>query len=492
MNKRTIFIFALTMAAIGIWFVFFQIKWINGVMEVREEHFLSTVEKSLDEFISNLEKDEVIQIITDQSTQVSEDSLTLPISSDTIICENISKRINFINKNSSKLTDTLTVQKTYNDNSNIKLENNLNDKTYFVYEIINELTQKRINNRERLDSTKIKSFLSKAFEANGITEEYKFAIMDNGLNYIYKSHNFNLENSEEIIKKQLYPNDLTCEKKFNIILYFTNEDKGLFSNMPQIAYTSLLLTLFIIALFISTLYIIFKQKKLSEMKNDFVNNMTHELKTPISTISLASQMLNDQSIPIEQKDIPMLSSMVAQETERLGFQVEKILQMAMIEEGKLKFKFVTLDANKILKNIVQGFELKTNAKNGKTISTLEAKKSIIYVDRLHFSNVIHNLIDNALKYSDKSPVIKIKTYNKKDFLVIDVEDNGVGISKDHQKHIFEQFYRVPTGNLHNVKGFGLGLSYVKRIVEGFDGQIKLKSELGKGTTFSVFIPFIEE
>ncbi|MEA3451187.1 MAG: HAMP domain-containing sensor histidine kinase, partial [Bacteroidota bacterium] len=293
-------------------------------------------------------------------------------------------------------------------------------------------------------------------------------------------------------RKQLYPNDLYQTRKIFIEIYFTNEENALLSRLPKIAITSLLLTLIIISIFVSTLYIIFRQKKLSEMKNDFVNNMTHELKTPISTISLASQLLRDNSIPDEAKDFNSISNMISQETERLRFQVEKILQIAIIEKGRIKFKLDSIPAHNILETIIKSFDLKIQARQGKIDKHLIAKNNIVYVDKLHFSNVIYNLIDNALKYSDDEPKIKISTKNEKKFLRIDVEDNGIGISKEHLKNIFDQFYRVPTGDVHNVKGFGLGLSYVKRIVEEFKGEISIVSELKKGTTFSVFFPYISE
>lgn len=492
MNKRMILLLAVAMAATGIWFVFFQIKWIQGAMEVREAEFIADVKSSLDEFVSNLERDEVIQIITDQSTTVSNDSSAVPINADTAkshIYNNVSDNVTIVLNKDSLGVDTSYVNN--NGDNTKRLDQPLSNQTYFVYEIINQLTKKRINNRERLDSTKLKKFLENSFKANGIEEDYEFAVIDDENNYIYNTHSFNLELSDEIFRKQLYPNDLFSEKKFFVMIYFTNEDKTIFRYLPKIVLTSLLLTLIVITLFATTLYIIFKQKKLSEMKNDFVNNMTHELKTPISTISLASQMLKDNSIPLESKDVPMLSSMISQETERLGFQVEKILQMAIIERGRLKFKLDFLDSHKILHDIAKSFELKVTARAGKITTNFKAENTIVYVDKLHFSNVIYNLIDNAIKYSSDEPEILVSTKDLKNKIVISIADNGIGISKEHLKHIFEQFYRVPTGNLHNVKGFGLGLSYVERIVDELQGEIKVKSELNKGTTFSLIFPITE-
>lgn len=486
MNKKTIIILAVVMAATSIWFVFFQIKWINGVVTIQEKNFIDNINSALDEFVSNLEKQEIIQIITDQSFRVENDSSKIKLQRDPF-------NNNFISD--STIFYPVIQQDTFGQNyssDNKTLDRPYENQTYFVYEIMNQLTQKRVNTLERIDSIKIKTLLEKVFDKFNLSEKYKFAVVDEEGTYFYTSHSFSLDETNEVFRKQLYPNDLYTPKKIFIEIYFIEEEHLLFKNLPKIAITSLLLTLIVTFLFAFTLYIIFKQKKISEMKNDFVNNMTHELKTPISTISLASQLLKDESIPVEMKDFSSLSRMIAQETERLGFQVEKILQMAIIERGRVKFKFDDIEVHSVLKNIISSFDLKVKSLNGKLYSDLRATNDVVYVDKLHFSNIIYNLIDNALKYSEDTVELTVTTKNKGDNIVIEFSDKGIGIAKEHLKHIFEQFYRVPTGNLHNVKGFGLGLSYVKRIVDEFGGNIDVKSSLGKGTTFSVSLPFIKE
>ena len=484
MNRKKIIILAIVIAITSIWFVFFQLRWIQGAMEIREQQFVNKVNRSLDEFVSNLEKQEVIQILINQNVKVTQDSSIYIAQKDknnNLILKNLLQKNN---ADSSKIISNIPDKRLKNQ----PVEN----QTYFVYEIMNQLTQKRINTHERFDTTKIKKQLYEDFRLNGIDEEFKYAIVDNKHVYYFKTKSFNLDNTHEIFRKQLYPNDLNQTKKIFIEIYFTNEENAIFSRLPKIAITSLLLTLIIISIFVSTLYIIFKQKKLSEMKNDFVNNMTHELKTPISTISLASQLLRDNSIPDEAKDFNSISSMISQETERLRFQVEKILQIAIIEKGRIKFKLENIPAHNILETIIKSFNLKIQTRQGKLNKNFMADNDIINVDKLHFSNVIYNLIDNALKYSEDEPQITIRTKNEKNLLRIDVEDKGIGITKEHLKNIFDQFYRVPTGDVHNVKGFGLGLSYVKRIVEEFKGEISIESEIKKGTTFSVFFPLISE
>ena len=240
-----------------------------------------------------------------------------------------------------------------------------------------------------------------------------------------------------------------------------------------------------------TIYTILRQRKLSEMKNDFINNMTHELKTPISTISLASQMLNDRSICKNGDQILNVSNIIAQETKRLAFQVEKVLQMAIFERGEYRFNKHILSINALVENITSTFNLHVKKRNGQLFLTLDAMEDQILADELHLSNAIVNLLENALKYSKDEPIIELRTFNVEKNIVISVKDNGIGISKQDQKHIFEKFYRVHTGNIHNVKGFGLGLSYVKIIAEAHLGNVKVISELNKGSEFQIILPIIK-
>jgi signal transduction histidine kinase len=216
--------------------------------------------------------------------------------------------------------------------------------------------------------------------------------------------------------------------------------------------------------------------------------MTHELKTPISTISLASQMINDSSIPAESKNMKNISRIIEDESKRLGYQVEKVLQMAIFDRGKLKLKLKQADMNDLVLSVINNFTIQVDKLGGSIAGELNAANSLVNIDTVHFTNVISNLVDNAVKYSPETPDILIATENRNGRLLIRVRDKGIGFKKEDQKRIFEKFYRVPTGNVHNVKGFGLGLSYVKKIVEEHDGTISLKSELNKGSEFEISLP----
>jgi signal transduction histidine kinase len=231
-----------------------------------------------------------------------------------------------------------------------------------------------------------------------------------------------------------------------------------------------------------------KQKRLSDIKNDFVNNMTHELKTPISTISLASQMLQDKHIDFNRERIVSISNIIDEESKRLGYQVEKVLQAAIYDKGKIRLKLKEVDMNKLISKSMEHFSLQIKNTNGLVSLNLSEELKLIEADEFHFTNVIYNMIDNAIKYCKEVPVIKITSFNKSEGVVLVIEDEGIGISKEDQKRIFEKFYRVPTGNIHNIKGFGLGLNYVKKIIDAHKGVIKLSSELSKGTKFEIYLP----
>lgn len=293
----------------------------------------------------------------------------------------------------------------------------------------------------------------------------------------------------KVFSKNLYPNDPSELIKPNYLyVYFPKRGGYLLKETGVLIIPTIILTALLIGVFVYTILIILKQKKLSIIKNDFINNMTHELKTPISTISLASQMLRDNSVSNTARTIEHVSNVIFQESKRLSFQVEKVLQMAVFNEGRLKLKFKEVNLNDIISSVVLNFELRVKNKNGNLKSSLMAENSSVKGDEVHITNVLFNLLDNAVKYSKDEPEILVSTENKKDFVVVSVKDCGIGISKEHVDQIFERFYRVPTGNVHDVKGFGLGLSYVKKIIDSHHGKIKVESTLNKGTKFMIYFP----
>lgn len=245
--------------------------------------------------------------------------------------------------------------------------------------------------------------------------------------------------------------------------------------------------LVIIIFFAYTINVILKQKRLSEIKNDFINNITHEFKTPISTISLSADVLLQPNLSTER--LKNYAKIIKDENNRLKNQVDKVLQLATLEKDKLKLENEKLDLHEIITDSVKSFELLVKQQKGKITSNLTANKFIIYGDRVHISNILYNLIDNAIKYSPEKPKIEIATNSTDEHIEISVKDNGLGIPEESQKNIFEKFYREPTGNRHDIQGYGLGLNYVKAIVEAYKGKIKLISKENEGSTFVIKLPF---
>ncbi len=234
-----------------------------------------------------------------------------------------------------------------------------------------------------------------------------------------------------------------------------------------------------------TLFSIIRQKKISEMKTDFINNMTHEFKTPVSTIMIAAEALKDNDLAIDRSRISRLANIIFEENERLGSHIERVLNIAKIDKNDFKLEKRPLDVNDMISIVVDSMSLKLQKVEADVRLELDADNAVIVADELHFSNVLYNLIDNAIKYSEGKPQITISSANRSGQVIIRVADKGIGMSRDQQSKIFEQFYRIPTGNVHNVKGFGLGLSYVNTIVKRLNGTINVRSEKDKGSEFEL-------
>ena len=299
--------------------------------------------------------------------------------------------------------------------------------------------------------------------------------------------------ASDIITYVLFPNDPPSKQNY-VRVYFPTKGDYISSSVTFIV-PSVLFSLILLVTFIFTIYIVFRQKRLSEMKNDFINNMTHELKTPVSTISLAAQMLKDSDITKSPDVFRHISGVINDETKRLGFLVEKVLQMSLFERQKAALKLKEVDANDLVISVANTFALKVEKYDGTLDVDLQAVDSSIYVDEMHITNVLFNLMDNAVKYRrpEVPLTLMVRTWNDNNGkLLIAVEDNGIGIKKEYLKKVFDRFFRVPTGNVHDVKGFGLGLAYVRKIIEDHKGTIR--AELGPGnvgTKFIITLPLIK-
>lgn len=342
--------------------------------------------------------------------------------------------------------------------------------------------------RERLDTDYLEQELEANLRFNGIDVPFHYRIFSSDGIELYRCDDYDPKGEEYSYKQTLFRNDPTGKMGL-VSVHFPDQNKFILG-VADMVVLAMVFTLILFVAFLVTVYLIVRQKKVSEMKNDFIHNMTHEFKTPISTISIAAQMLSDKTIKKPAEMYERLSGVIFAETKRLRFQVEKVLQMSLYDGGNIALKMQPMDLNLLIESVVDTFSIKV-VQNGGSIDThLNASDPMAKVDEMHFTNIIFNLMDNAVKYKreDEPLHLEISTMNTGDYLCIEVKDNGIGISKENLKRIFDKFYRVHTGDKHDVKGFGLGLAYVRKMVMLMNGSIKANSVIGRGTTFIINMP----
>lgn len=337
---------------------------------------------------------------------------------------------------------------------------------------------------ERIEGIDLRRVIEDRLRNNGIDTHFEYAVKEKD-RFIVMSQNFFNQHSDYAYSRKMFFGQ--SEDQASLFLIFPDQVHDLVSSVVLLL-PSLIITVLLVLCFGFCIAVIIRQKKLSAIKNDFINNMTHEFKTPIATISLAAQMLKDEEVSHSPTTIDHIAGIIRDESKRLTYQVEKVLQTALFTETRMKLKLKNVSLNEIVRSLVTKFALRVEDKGGQLFSHLEAGQDEVYADEVHITNVVSNLLDNAIKYCMKIPVITVYTRNKGQEIIISVIDNGIGIAAKEQKLIFERFYRVSTGNLHDVKGFGLGLSYVKTIVEAHAGRIEVESAEGKGSRFDVILP----
>lgn len=334
----------------------------------------------------------------------------------------------------------------------------------------------------------LETLLKNEFTIRNLNVDFEYVIYDCFSDSIVFGDYISL-NAEDKTQLQTTSYNIVWNKNGHYFgVYFPSKRTYIVNEMGIWVFSSSII-LIIIIFFAYTINVILRQKRLSEIKNDFINNITHEFKTPISTISLSSEVLLQPNISSDPERIRNYAQIIKDENNRLKNQVDKVLQLATLEIDKLTLENELIDLHEIIKETVKSFELIIEHQQGKITCMLGAQKPVINCDRVHISNILFNLIDNAIKYSPEHPKIEISTDNYFSGIEITVKDNGIGISKENQKYVFEKFYRVPTGNIHNIKGFGLGLNYVDTIVKAYHGKVKITSKENEGTTFTIKLPF---
>lgn len=335
------------------------------------------------------------------------------------------------------------------------------------------------------DPDHLQNLLLIEFNNYNINLDFQFAVYDCFLDSVqWRSYSMRTRKNLETVEKINFPKAKMAPDSHKFAVYFPNKNIYIARQLGVMIYSSAGI-LIVIGFFVYIVFVIFKQKRLSEMKTDFINNMTHEFKTPIATIQVSSDAILRPNNTVNPEKVNTYANIIKDETNRLKGQVEQILKIAMVDNPRNKLNKVPFDFNQMIRDITDNMMVRIENAKCQLDVHLDAKNSLIEGDRDHFINVMYNLVDNALKYSKENPYLRIRTYNKKSKLVVEIEDHGIGIPKEAQKHIFEKFFRVSTGNVHNVKGFGLGLSYVKKIIDAHHGKISLHSISGKGTTFTI-------
>jgi two-component system phosphate regulon sensor histidine kinase PhoR len=354
-------------------------------------------------------------------------------------------------------------------------------------QMINELSD--WESRVEIDDRLIRYTLSKFFNLHGVKMPFEFAVIRGGK---ISGGQFSHDRIDDLMSSNysvsLFPGRMVKEDLILSVI-FPGKYDIVTGSMSWILASSLIFSMIVLATFALSLFFIIRQKKISEMRSDFINNMTHEFKTPIAAISLAADTIVNPRVINDETGIKHFISMIKKENSRMNRQVETILQIASLDRHDIQFRFGDVPLHSVIERAVEVMEFQIQQRGGVVFLNLEAIDSVIYGHAEHLSNLMHNLLDNANKYSPEKPEITVSTSNRDDGVVISVADKGAGMSKSVQSRIFERFYRQPAGNIHNVKGFGLGLSYVKSIVDAHKGVIELTSEPGKGTRFDIYLPF---
>ena len=336
-----------------------------------------------------------------------------------------------------------------------------------------------------VDASLLEFLLRSEFEKRNIKVDFEYGVYDCSREKMKYGNYVPLQTSKEKVTSQKLPTWRHYAYYFGV--QFPNREAHLINQMGIWSFSSVVL-LVVIVFFAYTLFVILKQKRLSEIQKDFINNMTHEFKTPISTIAVSTEVLKDPNIVHQPERLLNYTTIIEKENSRLRQQVERVLQMARLEKEDIGLKKELVDVHVIIRDAIKNTTTSLQEKKGSISCELNADQHAIEADKLHLTNVLYNLIDNAIKYCNQAPQIEIRTSIENKCLLIEVQDNGIGISPENQKYVFQKFYRVPTGNVHDVKGFGIGLNYVKSVVTAHRGQVKLISDLGAGSTFKIYLP----
>lgn len=524
MGKKLFILLIALMSLSLIGTIVVQSYWINTSIENRENQFANTVMQILDATAKKIEKQERNNYL-DGLTKLKDSLGQLP--DQTVISElnvvqkdNITKeaflyrsgiieekyKVSTGNYFDGNIEDSIiTLKKVYKksettffdklgiDQSKVTLQKRIdrvNELPEFNLIQLDEIYKKLAGKRpihKRVTNNQVNLILAQEFFDKGLNLDYEFAVYSNNLATSVHSEDYELLKNYEYLTTIFEGNS---NGNFNLRLTFPNKKKFLLSKMLSMVVLSIGFTGVIVLLFVFVLYQLIRQRQISQIKTDFINNMTHEFKTPIATINLALDAIRNPKIMGDETKVKRYLGMINEENKRMHAQVENVLRISRLEKKQLDIKKEKFELHDLIEDAIPHIELLVEDRGGEIKTDLKAKSSTVLVNESHFTNVLVNILDNAIKYSKDAPLISITTETVRNSIILKISDNGIGMSKSVQKKIFEKFYREHTGNVHNVKGHGLGLAYVKQIIDDHQGEIFVESEKGKGTTFIIKLPLI--
>ena len=490
MKKSTIWILTTIISLTFTALLTVQVRYIKEIVTLKKEQFDESVQKALHQTTRNLELNETLRYLEadfGKSYEMKDSAMS------NAFYNTFRQKVK--EKNPATSPRAMIVWHDKNTIADVTKQVQEAIKNRYVYQkaLVDEVVYNIIYTasdkplEERVNFKQFDQNLRTELQNNGVNLEYHFIVALQDGREVYRCPDFTTEGMNYSYSEVLFKND-PKNKGGLVTVHFPDMSGYLYSSI-RFLIPALVFTLILIVIFFITVVLIFRQKRYNEIKNDFINNMTHELKTPISSISLAGQMLNDEKVPKSPTMLKHLGGVVSEETKRLRYLVEKVLQMSLFEKQKAIFKKSELNLNELVEGIASTFLLRVEHTGGEIIPELEAERADVCVDETHFSNAIFNIFDNAIKYKhpDRPCNIKVKSWNDDKNIYLAISDNGIGIKRENLKKIFDKFYRVPTGNLHNVKGFGLGLAYVKTIIDLHGGTITVDSNK-RGTSFKLSLP----
>ena len=503
MKKPAIIILVIVMGLSLASLLALQVRYIEEITSLRYAHFNESVKRSLYETAHKLELSEAKRYLeqgADAAPGITTVVDSIHTSTDTTIVQRTHQAVAkdgsvFRSRETTASTNLSDKYFTKKGTSKSEQKRSLEELMALRYakekalvdDVIYSILYTASDNplERRIDFVELDQILNTELNSNGISIPYHFTVYNNNGQVVYQCTDYEEKGSSHTFTEPLFSND-PVQSGGTLEVHFPELGRYVWRSMWFIL-PSVIFTLILLITLIMTLTQLVRQKKLTELKNDFINNMTHEFKTPISSISLAAQMLGDESVKKTPALTQRLTSTIMDETKRLRFQVEKVLQMSMYSNQQANLHMKEVDINELIAGVCHTFTLKVEKNHGKIITKLQATDSMTCVDDMHFTNVIFNLMDNAVKYKrpDADLELVVETWNEPGLLCISVKDNGIGIKKEDLKRIFDKFYRVHTGNVHDVKGFGLGLAYVHKIVKDHKGTIVAESEYGIGTKFII-------